>query len=621
VKNFLISLAQTLRDSILVRLGLAMGTLALLSFVSIVISTVVADNSSGKASAINLSGSLRMMSFRLLSEVQQPEKRAQATSTIDQFEQRLHSLTRFVDNKSSEHERLGHSTAAINEQWRGHIRPIARAAAENNPDALIQMARDIPGFVERIDQVVYLIEEDLEKKIHLLRATQFFLLGIIILLSLITSWMLRQHLVRPLAELLKAARSVAEGSFSVRVRHTNNDELGQLGQAFNTMIGEIANMYAHLEDKVDEKTRELTRTNQSLELLYRTSQQLSASDLSLETIRAALRDVEAELELGHSMICISENGATPAQPILGNLSSEEMASLCGQRDCQGCFAQTAQSGPLGRAYQTAEGQRAVFVPLGDDQMRGTLPIFIKNGDALPREKARIIETVGHHISNALANMRRTEEKHRLAVLEERSVIARELHDSIAQSLSYLKIQVARLEKSLVDQTDATVVAQELKLGLNSAYKELRELITTFRLRIDERGFNAALQETIEEFSAKLGFPIQVSNTLSGIALSGNEEMHVIRIIREVLSNIDRHAGATEARIDIAVDPEYRVKVQIDDNGRGFDPAETPPNHYGISIVRDRTQSLAGEINIHTAPGQGTRVTLTFKPHKYAATTA
>lgn len=619
MKNFLTSLARLLRDSVLARVGLAMGTLALLSFASIVISTVIADSSSGKASAINLSGSLRMMSYRLLSEVQQAEKRKGVAASIEQFEKRFDNLERFIAGKSAENEQLRLTSALVRQQWQANIRPLARAAADANTEALGLMAQDIPAFVSQIDRIVVLIEEDLERKIHLLRATQFVLLGLIILVSLITSWMLRNHLVKPLAELLRAARTVAQGSFSIRVQHVSPDELGQLGQAFNTMMGEIANMYAHLEEKVDEKTRELTRTNQSLELLYRTSQQLSANDLTLDHIQSVLRDIETQLELGHSMVCISEIGAQSAQPILGNLDSAELAWLCAKRNCEDCLDKTPAGLPPEAETETAsDPQKVIFVPLGDSEaLRGTLPILLKDGDSLPREKMRVIETVGHHVANALSNMRRAEEKHRLAVLEERSVIARELHDSIAQSLSYLKIQVTRLEKSLNEPQAAQVIAQELKNGLNSAYRELRELITTFRLRIDERGFNAALQETVEEYSAKLGFAIETNNELAGITLSGNEEMHVIRIIREALANIEKHAAASSARLRITIDTtRHRVNVLIADNGRGFDPTCTPPNHYGMSIMHDRAQSLGGSLHIDSNAQCGTQIRLDFQPQKY-----
>jgi two-component system nitrate/nitrite sensor histidine kinase NarX len=610
MQRFFPTLTKTLRNSVLVRMGVVMSVLAIMSLASIVMSTVIAEDISGRANAVNVSGSLRFLSYRTLSEVQQPEKRAQALDTMKIFERRLLGLERFVVTKSAPNSASVIAVHNVLQRWNSDIRRLETEAAEGDANAILLMANEIPNFVDQIDHVVRLIEEELESKARWLRIVQLGLLGSVILISLLTIWLLKWQLVQPLARLLEAAKTVSHGSFTARVLHTGEDELGQVGRAFNTMVEEIASMYAHLEDKVEEKTRELTRTNESLELLYRISQKLSASDLTLDKLQEVLREVEEALNLGHSMICISENGQYPAHKITSDLSPEETHSLCGRSDCQQCFLR-ANHAP----HQTAS-DGMVTLPLGDgDQVRAVMPILLKESRPLSHEKVRIVETVGHHVSNALINMRRAEERHRMAVLEERSVIARELHDSIAQSLSYLKIQVTRLEKCLDQGCDAKEIAGELKQGLAGAYRELRELIVTFRLRIDERGFNVALQETIQEFSEKLGFPVQLSNTLSGLVLSGNEEMHVIRIIREGLSNIERHAQASQASVSIAIDALQGITVRVVDDGRGFDPADTPANHFGVNIMHDRSQILEGELSIESAPGAGTAITLRFLPHK------
>jgi two-component system nitrate/nitrite sensor histidine kinase NarX len=617
VKRFFPFVSQTLRDSVLFRVGLALGALAVLSFVSIAISTVIADDISGRANAVNVSGSLRMLTFRTLSEVLQPEKREQALETMKIFERRLLGLERFVVAKSPEGAPSVKAVQGVLQRWNTHMRALEINAAGGEPSALKQVAHEIPDYVEQIDHVVYLIEIELENKARLLRVIQLGLLALIVLISLLTLWMLRCQVIQPLAQLLQAATTVSQGSFSVRVQHVSDDELGQLGRAFNTMVAEIATMYAHLEDKVEEKTRELKRSNESLELLYRISQQLSASDLTLENVQAAMREVEEALELGHSMICISESGRLPANTIMGDLSAEELQMLCNHDDCAQCFTRAGTD-----LVEQTQSRPIVAVPIGDgDRLRGILPILLKDATPLPQEKARILQTVGHHVSNALINMRRTEEKHRLAVLEERSVIARELHDSIAQSLSYLQIQVTRLEKSLERGGDTRAIALELKHGLSGAYRELRELIVTFRLRIDARGFNVALQQTVAEFTEKLGFPLELKSGLSDIVLSGNEEMHVIRIIREALSNIEHHAQAKQASVDINVDAEHAVTVRISDNGKGFDPARTPANHFGVSIMHDRAQILEGRFDVVTAPGAGAVVSLKFMPQKYRQSTS
>lgn len=609
---FISSISQALRDSVLLRLGIAMGTLALLSFASIAISTVISDDISGRANAVNVSGSLRMLTFRTLSEMLQHEKRKQALETIEIFEQRLLGLERFVVAKAPRGAASVLAVQSVLHRWNTHFRLLEIAAAEGDPFALKQMANELPDYVEQINHVVYLIEIELESKARLLHVIQLGLLVCIVLISLLTLWMLRRQVILPLAQLLQAATTVTRGSFSVRVEHVSNDELGQLGRAFNKMVAEIASMYTHLEDKVEEKTRELTRTNQSLELLYRVSQQLSASDLTLDTVQAVMREVEEALELGHSMVCISENEYFPAHVVSGDLTADELRVLCGQADCSQCFARAEEA-----LVVQAQSRPMVAIPIGDgDRLHGVLPILLKDGHALTQEKARILETVGHHVSNALINMRRTEEKHRLAVLEERSVIARELHDSIAQSLSYLQIQVTRLEKSLERGGDTRAIAAELKQGLNGVYRELRDLIVTFRLRIGAQGFNVALQGTASEFTNKLGFPVRLSNGLSGIVLSGNEEMHMIRIIREALSNIEHHAEAQSAQVDIVASADHVVTVRVADDGKGFDTSRTPANHFGVNIMNDRAQILDGRLEIETAPGAGTVVSLHFQPQQY-----
>jgi two-component system, NarL family, nitrate/nitrite sensor histidine kinase NarX len=263
MKRFFPTLTQAVHNSVLVRTGFAMSVLALLSLASIIISTVIAEDISGRANAVNVSGSLRMLSFRTLSEVQQSAKQAQAVDTIKIFERRLLGLERFVIAKSASDSASVMAVHSVLQRWNNDIRRMETDAANGDSAAVQQMTHEIPDFVEQIDHVVRLIEEELESKARSLRIIQLALLACIVLISLLTIGMLRRQLVQPLAQLLQAAKTVSQGSFSARVEHVSNDELGQLGCAFNTMVEEIAGMYGHLEEKVEEKTEELTRTNQS----------------------------------------------------------------------------------------------------------------------------------------------------------------------------------------------------------------------------------------------------------------------------------------------------------------------------------------------------------------------
>jgi len=236
------------------------------------------------------------------------------------------------------------------------------------------------------------------------------------------------------------------------------------------------------------------------------------------------------------------------------------------------------------------------------------------GKRLESWQIELLEAVGRHVGTALATIQRNEEHHRLALLDERSVIARELHDSLAQSLSYLKIQVTRLQTQLGSQPQSPAVSEvvrELRDGLNEAYRQLRELLTTFRLRIDGRGLPAAIDETIQDFRRRTDLKINLDNRLTGVELAPSREIHVLQIIREALSNIERHARARKVSVTLQKEPMNLLTVSIEDDGIGFDQQSAPLHRYGIVIMRDRAQSLAGELKVLPRQGGGTRVQFSF----------
>ena len=613
--NMVFSIAPSIsaRDSLLTRLGLAMGTIAFLSFISMALSTSIADNSLGKANAINVAGSLRMLSYRLLSYAESDSPNTRITATTTEFQTRLDALEGFVVTRAADYSELPRQFALVHDTWEKGIAPAAaQLNGAQRRQALKQLEVAIPSFVEQINGVVQLIEEDLEQKIALLRSLQMALLAMTVGVSIITMWMMKNQVVRPLRDLLSAASRVRDKDFSAKAHHTDQDELGQLGLAFNTMVSEIATTYDNQNRLIAERTRELTDSNRSLELLYKSALQLSDKHLSTTTLKELLEAIESELGLSAGTICINEHGAFPAHRLASNLPQQDLEKLCGEHDCEHCF----RTSETPTHIADVNGQQMLFVPIRNrDAIAGVMPFRINSAETLPAWKIRVLEAVGSNLSMALSKMQYQEERHRNAVLEERSIIARELHDSIAQSLSYLRIQVARLEKQQLSAQHQNEIVDELKTGLASAYKELRELISAFRLKIDERGFQAALIETTEEFSRRCNIPIHCRNDLPPTLLSANEEIHVLRIIREALANIEKHAHASEIGISASAADDGRVLIRITDNGIGIGEAQSPEHHYGLIIMEDRAQSLNGTITIQNRNTGGTIVLLTFTPEK------
>lgn len=226
----------------------------------------------------------------------------------------------------------------------------------------------------------------------------------------------------------------------------------------------------------------------------------------------------------------------------------------------------------------------------------------------------LMETIASVLAHAISNLSRDVRDHRMALLEERNAIARELHDSLAQSLAYMKIQLARLQAVLppaLAQDDAGQIAQAIREGIDSAYRQLRELLTTFRTSMHAHGLASTLEEVADELSSRSQVQISIDNRIRRIRLTVNEELHVTQIVREALTNVIHHARATTALVQLSSSGN-EVTVLIEDNGRGITAEHGGEHHYGLSIMRERTRSLGGRLDIR-AVQNGSRVVLSFVP--------
>ncbi|MCK6388160.1 MAG: histidine kinase [Zoogloea sp.] len=599
------------RPSVVLRLGVWIAAIASLAMVSILASITVAELSSGEARAINLAGSLRMQSY-LIDAVVSSRDHAGNLQAVEQAFTEFEARYRDPELKSAIPRHAGDPVRTayddVGAWWSGRFRPAAARAISSPPNS-ISLRTDTAEMVTRIDRLVALVEQGLEAKLQWLRLVQGISLVLLLIVGAGAVFQLKVHVIKPLADLLDSAHRVRHGDFGVSVPTREADELGQLGEAFNFMVEDLSRNYAQLEQRVLEKTEELACSNRSLNLLYSTTRRLSERAVTHATLVHTLQDVEQTIGIRSGALCL---GRSDQLAILGDqIQAAQIERLC----CSGCLGCDSDNGRLRTLPQVdASLPRAVAVPLFDgSRSHGAMLLEQADGAELAPWQVELLETIGHHIGTALAASRRNEESHRLALLDERSVIARELHDSLAQALSYLKIQVARLQKLLGPQQPEPVneVVGELRDGLSEAYRQLRELLTTFRLRIDGRGLNAAIDDTVQEFRRRSGLAISLDNQLAGPELDPGREIHVLQIIREALSNIERHARATQVRVSLANDGPEHIRVQVEDDGVGFELHSPPVHRYGLVIMRDRAESLAGEIQISPRASGGTRVELRF----------
>ncbi len=231
-----------------------------------------------------------------------------------------------------------------------------------------------------------------------------------------------------------------------------------------------------------------------------------------------------------------------------------------------------------------------------------------------------IESIKHALSGILSSSQYLDMSKRLALHEERALIARELHDSLAQSLSYLKIQVSRLQSLLKINSlnsDSNVnavngIVEELRTNLNISYKQLRELITTFRLALKSRDLAHALEDSVEEFENRSSIAVSLDNRLSRMDLAVDEEIHVLQIIREAISNVVRHSQASRAEVSLSTLNHGLICINIDDDGIGMKNIQARTHRHGLIIMQQRAHELGGKFRVQASHLGGTRITATFQ---------
>lgn len=228
------------------------------------------------------------------------------------------------------------------------------------------------------------------------------------------------------------------------------------------------------------------------------------------------------------------------------------------------------------------------------------------------------------LANIISSVRMARLKLRQTQYEERAVIARELHDSLAQSLSYLKIQISRLQSILTESDiqaysksmEIDAMMQDLRSNLNIAYRHLRELISTFRLTMGGKNFSHALTDSVEEFSKRSGIAFDIDNRLPADILSVTEETQLLHIIRESLSNVVRHSQANFSSISIHYDDFGQISTIIEDDGIGLPDISNSEQHFGIIIMQERAYSIGGNISLTERAGGGACLKIVFRASKH-----
>jgi two-component system nitrate/nitrite sensor histidine kinase NarX len=441
----------------------------------------------------------------------------------------------------------------------------------------------------------------------------------------------RRNLLAPLNELRNWVNRMREGHLDTRLPHPDQPDFGVLYQDINALGERLQALSMDMQSEVAKQTRRIQQKTHSLEILYDVAANINAArdleDLLTRFLHTLKDVVDARagtvrmLTSDGSMQLIASSGLDPEVVRREQLVSVDRC-MCGQAarsgevysldSLQGC-GQYA-----GRPFFESDNIEMIAVPLCyRGKVLGVYNLFTEHRGLVEREDMKnLLTSIGHHLGMAIEKARLDEEANVLSIMEERTRLANELHDSLAQSLASLRFQVRVLDETLHSGKESALW-QELEIIENSideAYTELRELISHFRAPIDKRGLIPAVEQAVERFRRNSGIRAFLQLEWDDAKLPPEIEIQVLRIVQEALANIRKHSQANAVRVLMRAGKDRRYMVMVEDDGIGIQQKVTdggPGEHLGLNILQERAARIGGELKIESESGEGTRVILSF----------
>jgi nitrate/nitrite-specific signal transduction histidine kinase len=224
---------------------------------------------------------------------------------------------------------------------------------------------------------------------------------------------------------------------------------------------------------------------------------------------------------------------------------------------------------------------------------------------------------------SLAHERERELQVQRERLEERTQLANELHDSLAQTLASLKFQVRVLDDTLRQDSEPAIwqEMERIESSLDEANVELRELIAHFRAPVSKHGLMSGIRRLLSRFRKETGTEAVLQNQAQDVELAPEEEIQVLRIVQESLANVRKHSRANMVRVLLSRDSTNRFRLVIEDDGTGMALQagdHDSEHHFGLAIMRERAAAVGATLSIESEPGEGTRVVMELDTGKAAA---
>ena len=579
----------------------------------------------GGAAAVNEAGRMRMQSYRMALSIGTSETAA-LPDQVKEFNQSLATLSSgdperplFVPWDDTVRARF----TIVEQDWA----QFRARWIDSNPSALHDLRDQTVTFASHIDAFVTAIESHMARWTALLHLLQMSLLAMAILGAAVLIYTGYLFVLEPVGQLKQAIEKIQEGDFDARVESGTSDEFGTLADGFNGMAEHLQSMYRNLESRVQEKTAQLEEKHERLESLYEVTALVAKAttleELAQGFVRSIARIARADGvalrwsdQANRRYLMLAAQGL-PSAMVDGELCIDQGECHCGVASAAvGLRVIPIHSVDAGAMQHCSRAgfETVVNIPVHlHERLMGEVDLFF-HARANPSSAERsLLEALGSHLAGAMENMRLNSLEKEAAVSQERHLLARELHDSIAQSLAFLKIQV-QLMRDAVQSGDAAQIGQvleEIDVGVRESYGDVRELLLHFRTRTNTEDIEPALQTTLRKFEHQSAIKASLSMQGQGMPLSPDLQIQVLHIVQEALSNVRKHARASQVWLDVQQQPAWRFEVR--DDGVGFRPGtdQLDETHVGLRIMSERAQRIGAELDVISTPGHGSSIILTL----------
>ncbi|HEV8402478.1 MAG TPA: GAF domain-containing sensor histidine kinase [Candidatus Limnocylindrales bacterium] len=347
--------------------------------------------------------------------------------------------------------------------------------------------------------------------------------------------------------------------------------------------------------------------------------------LDVEAVLQVIVDTARELvSARYAALGIFDDQRRIEQFITSGITAQQRAELGPLPEGHGLLGLIVEEGRSIRIPEIAAHPASYGFPPGHPPMHSLLGVPVRNknrtlGNFYLTDKLgardftdddqRLVELFALHAGIAMDNARLHEATGRLAVLEERDRIGKDLHDGIIQSIYGVSLSLEDVPELMdVDRDEARARVDRAIDALHGTIRDLRGFIFGLRPELVDQtdlvGLLVALTEQLRQNSL---VEVTVHLPEQRVTASPHVRTELLQVAREALSNVARHSGASEVDVALTVD-EITLVLEVTDNGRGFDPdTAVHDGHFGLANMRDRVTALGGDLAISSAAGSGTHI--------------